>query len=146
MAAPAQQNTVSVSDFERFLTDHGFLSREAFDKLQLAKRDTPANTPAAVDDLLLSGKFLDEENLAKARAAFLNLPYVDLHGKDIPASVLSMIPEESRTFYQLVPFELAGSVLKVALSDPSNLQVLEALEFLGQKQNLQVQVYVASGA
>ncbi len=139
--AAFSQNATTITDFERFLVDHGFLTKEAYEHFQMAKRETPTSD---INQLLILGRFLDEEHLAKARAAFLNLPYVDLRGKEIPASILAMIPEESRTFYRLVPFELAGSFLKVALADPSNLQVLEALEFLGQKQNLQIQVYLAS--
>src|SRR6185369_6422766 len=57
---------------------------------------------------------------------------------------LNTIPEESRNFYNMIPFELDGKNLKVATADPTNLQALEALEFLGQKQNLQINLYVTS--
>jgi type II secretory ATPase GspE/PulE/Tfp pilus assembly ATPase PilB-like protein len=55
-----------------------------------------------------------------------------------------VVPQESMNFYNLVPFELKDKVLKVAITDPANLSALEALEFLGQKQNVQIQLYVAS--
>src|SRR6185437_9093230 len=84
--------------------------------------------------LLVAQKALDEEDLAKARAAFFNLPYADLRQVQVPPSVLSLIPQEAVNFYNFVPFELAGRNLKVAITDPSNLSALEALEFLGQKQ------------
>jgi type IV pilus assembly protein PilB len=143
---PTTQNTNVATDFEQFLVDHGFLTRQAFDRFQKFKHD-PETQKEGADPVrqLLAGKFMEEEDLAKARAAFFNLPYADLRGKNIPESLLSMIPVESRNFYRMVPFELAGNTLKVAVADPSNLQVLEALEFLGQKQSLQVQVYLASG-
>lgn len=97
-----------------------------------------------IGQLIVAQKILDEEDLAKARAAFFNMPYIDLHSVHIPAEVLSLIPQESVNFYNFVPFELSGRNLKVAITDPTNLSALEALEFLGQKQNLQVQLYLAS--
>jgi hypothetical protein len=42
----------------------------------------------------------------------------------------------------MTPFEQKGRDLKVAMLDPSNLQALEALEFLGQKANYQIHIYV----
>ncbi len=142
--------TQAVSGFEKFLVDHGFLSRQAFELLQKAKppAKTPETTlaPGEITKLLLQQKLLDEEDVAKARAAFLNLPYIDLRKTQVVPSVLNTVPEESRNFYHMVPFELDGKDLKVALVDPGNLQALEALEFLGQKQNFQIHIYIASSS
>jgi type IV pilus assembly protein PilB len=143
-----KSKTQVVSGFERFLVDHGFLSNQALDRLQKVKSkdssDPAALSPGEVSALLLQEKLLDEEDVAKARAAFLNLPYVDLRKTRVPAAILDAVPEESRNFYYMMPFESTDKDLKVALVDPGNLQALEALEFLGQKQNLQIHIYVAS--
>src|SRR3989338_2814058 len=97
-----------------------------------------------LNDLILSRKLLDEEELAKAKAAFYYIPYANLRKNILTVEVLALIPQESMNFYNIAPFELKDRVLKVAITDPSNLAALEALEFLGQKQNLQVQLYLAS--
>src|SRR5579871_5886253 len=144
---PTTQATVS--SFEQFLLDHGFLTKQTMERLQKAKEKSNAGaslSPGEVGALLLDEKLLDEEDVAKARAAFLNLPYVDLRKIQVSPTVLNMVPEESRNFYHMIPFELDGKDLKVALIDPGNLQALEALEFLGQKQNLQIHIYIASTA
>lgn len=137
------------SNFSKFLLDHGFVKEASFEQLQqklTAKYggDGSTATPQQVADLILEQKILDEEDVAKARAAFLNLPYVDLRSTTISQEVLTIIPEESRTFYKMIPYELVGNNLKVALEDPSNIQALEALEFLGQKANYQVHIYLGS--
>jgi type IV pilus assembly protein PilB len=137
------------TNFGKFLLDHGFVSEAVFEQLQqklIAKfgGDGSAVSPQDIAELILAQKILDEEDVAKARAAFLNLPYTDLRAITIPQEVVTIIPEESRTFYKMIPYELTGNNLKVALEDPSNLQALEALEFLGQKANYQVHVYLAS--
>lgn len=145
----ADKQKTQVAGFERFLLDHGFLTKPAFERLQQAKEKTGTATvlsPGDLAALLISEKLLEEEDVTKARAAFLNLPYIDLRKTQIVPTVLNLIPEESRNFYNMVPFELDGKSLKVALVDPANLQALEALEFLGQKQNLQIHIYIASAA
>ena len=54
MAAPSQ-NTTTVTDFERFLVDHGFLTKEAFENFQTAKRvpgdKQDSKSPGEVDSV-----------------------------------------------------------------------------------------------
>ncbi len=126
--------------FEKFLVDNGFVKAQVAAEIQAMQQQTGQD----FGQLLVAQKALEEEDLAKARAAFFNIPYVDLRQTQVPASVLSLIPQESVNFYNFVPFELSGRGLKVAITDPANLSALEALEFLGQKQNFQVQLYLAS--
>lgn len=155
MAAPTTQSTGD-RNFEGFLVDHGFITKTTFDKLQQLRSQTTATTGKKsglasspiidVSTTLLAEKMIDEEDLAKAKAAFFNLPYVDLRKNQIAPKILATIPEESRSFYNVVPFEATDSTLKVAVNDPTNMQALEALEFLGQKQNLQIQLYLASAS
>src|SRR6185295_7231911 len=121
--------------FEQFLVDNGFIKAQVLTQLKALQQQTGQD----ISQLLVAQKALDEEDLAKAKAAFFNLPYIDLRQTQIPPSVLGLIPQESINFYNFVPFELAGRSLKVAIIDPANLSALEALEFLGQKQNFQVQ-------
>src|SRR3989344_7433269 len=130
----------SVDSFEEFLVSNGFLSANVLADLHTAQKQTGQQ----ITDLLLVRKLLEEEDLAKARAAFFNIPYVDLRKVQADPKVLGLIPTESMNFYNIAPFELKDKVLKVAIVDPGNLAALEALEFLGQKQNLQVQLYLAS--
>ena len=139
MAAPQ----IAVQDsFDQYLATSGALTPEIIANLQSASQQTGQS----VSQLILTQKLMDEEDLARAKAAFFNIPYVDLRKVQVLPAVFSLIPAESMNFYNLAPFELQGQVLKVAVTDPSNLSALEALEFLGQKQNVQVQLYLASEA
>lgn len=140
MTANLPKTKPTAASFGTFLVEHGFLSQTQLEELETAQKSSGQE----LADLILARKFLEEEELAKAKAAFFNLPYVDLRNVVIPAAILALIPEESREFYSFVPFELKGRILKVAIADPGNLAALEALEFLGQKQNLQVQLFLAS--
>lgn len=135
--------------FEQFLVDHGFLSKAQHDKLLTIKSAKYGSAGSELEQrelsqLLVTEKILDDEDVAKAKAAFLNLPYIELGKLQIPDEILNLVPEESRTFYKMIPFEQTGHDLKIALTDPTNIQALEALEFLGQKNNYAVHIYVAS--
>lgn len=137
-----------LGSFENFLVDHGFLSKTAHEQLEgllTAKygETHPDLDPMKLAEILVKEKILDDENVAKARAAFLNLPFVDLNTVEIPDAVLDIVPEESRLFYKMIPYALEKRDLKVAIADPSNIQALEALEFLGQKNNYVIRIYVA---
>ncbi|MFA5991439.1 MAG: GspE/PulE family protein [Candidatus Doudnabacteria bacterium] len=128
------------SGFDQFLVDNGFVKPQVAEQLKALQKQSGSD----FGQILIAQKVLDEEDLAKAKAAFFNVPYVDLRALQVAPQVLSLIPQEAVNFYNLVPFELQGRNLKVAVTDPTNLSALEALEFLGQKQNLQVQLYLAS--
>ncbi|HMQ01688.1 MAG TPA: ATPase, T2SS/T4P/T4SS family [Candidatus Doudnabacteria bacterium] len=146
---PSSAPQAVTGTFEQFLLDHGFLNKSQQEKLQAIKFAKHGSAdailePTALGQLLIAEKILDDEDVAKARAAFLNLPYVDLEKVQIPDGVMDLVPVESRRFYQMIPYELNKNELKIALEDPSNIQALEALEFLGQKNNYVVRVFVAS--
>lgn len=128
------------SAFAKFLLDNGFVKDQVLTQVQALQKQTGQD----FGQLLVAQKALDEEDLTKAKAAFFNVPYVDLRQTQVPPQVIALIPQESINFYNIVPFEIKGNNLKVAITDPTNLSALEALEFLGQKQNLQVQLYLAS--
>lgn len=139
-----QQN--SIATFQNFLVNKGYASKESIEKIALAHNGKDALTLTLLTQAILNDKVMDEEDLTRAKAEFFNLPYVDLRKLQIPSQILVMIPKESRDFYGLLPFALDKTDLKVAISDPTNLQALQALEFLGQKANVSIQLHLASAA
>lgn len=130
--------TVKTDNFEAFLVDHGFITQALYEKL----REQSANTKQSVLSIIANQKILTPEALAQAKGAFLNIPYVSFKDLDIPQAVLAIIPKETSEFYRAVAFEKDGNSLKVAVTDPTNLQALEALEFFSKKQGLDIQLYV----
>lgn len=147
MSTSSKQDN-NTATFETFLLEHGFVTEPVFERMQKFKADQLRDPKSKGDitQFLIAEKILDEEQVAQARAAFFNLPYVDLRKLVIPEKVLTVIPKESTSFYQFVPFALEENTLKVALTDPTNLPALQALEFLGQKLSFQIQLFLASPA
>lgn len=132
-----QSKTLS---FENFLLEKGFITKEALTQARAESVTTHRN----LFDFLVSEKYINEEELTQARGLFFNLPYVDLRNQKINKDVIELISKETLATYKFVPFELVNNVLKVALTDPTNLAALGALEFLAQKRNSRLELYITS--
>ncbi len=128
--------------FDNYLKQRGLLEQPVLERMLAAQK--AAGSSFNIQDWMVSQKVMDEESVTKIRAEYFGLPYIDLRKLHIPSEALKTIPKEAVLFYNLAPFELKNHVLKVALTDPTNLQALQALEFMGQKQGMQVQLYLAS--
>ncbi len=129
---------VKTDSFETFLVEHGFVTKALYEKLQqqsLASGKSVVET--ITDEKILSG-----EVLAQAKGAFLNIPYLSFAEKKVEAEVLGLLPEETYKFYHFFAFENDGQNLKVAITDPTNIQALEALEFISKKKGFHIQLYV----
>lgn len=137
IANAPQSKTLS---FENFLLEKGFITKEALTQA----RAESVNTHRNLFDFLVGEKYINEEELTQARGLFFNLPYVDLRTRRITKDVLELITKETLATYKFVPFELVNNVLKVALTDPTNLAALGALEFLAQKRNSRLELYITS--
>jgi type IV pilus assembly protein PilB len=129
---------IKTDNFESFLVEHGFITQALYDKLQ----QQSLQSKQSVLSLISSQKILSAEALAQAKGAFLNVPYISFKEQKIDPDVMDLIPKETSLFYKFVAFERDGSNLKVAITDPTNLQALEALEFFSKKQGYNIQLYV----
>ena len=126
--------------FEQYLLEE----KLATSKDLLQARQEQAKIKGTLEEALISLNLFDEEKLTRARAGFFRIPYVDLRNQSLPKEALSLVSKETLENYSFVPFAKTGSVLKVALTDPSNLQALEALEFLAQQNKYHVELYLTS--
>lgn len=93
------------------------------------------------EDLLVQKKILTNEVLAKARAISLQIPYVDLSRFEIPRSVSMLIPPAVSRRYTMIPFQVDGEVMKVAMTDPTDFQ---AMEYLRARSKGKVEIYVSN--
>ncbi len=126
--------------FENFLLEKGFISQDAL----VQARSESLTSHKNLFDYLITEKYITEEELTQARGLFFNLPYIDLRQKKIPKELLEIVSKETMLTYKFAPFEIEGQTLKVALTDPTNLAALGALEFLSQKNRMQLELYITS--
>jgi type IV pilus assembly protein PilB len=61
--------------------------------------------------------------------------------KKIEANVINLIPEEVSGKYQIIAFEREGDLVKVAIVDSRNINALNALRFVAEKEKVKLEVY-----
>ena len=71
-----------------------------------------------------------EWEMAAALGRQLNVPFITLSHYEIDAQMLNSIPEDIVKRYRIVPVDRTGDALTVALSDPSNIYLLDELRLL----------------
>lgn len=78
--------------------------------------------------------YVSEEELLGFLADQLKLPRIDLAGRTIPPEVLAYVPAAGARKYNILPVdrrEMHGTLfLLVAMSDPTNLTVIDDLQFM----------------
>lgn len=78
--------------------------------------------------------YLTEGNLQNFLARQFGLPQVELSGRKIPEDVLAYIPAVKAREFLVIPVErreISGAMhLVVAMTDPTNLMVIDSLQFL----------------
>ncbi len=97
-----------------------------------------------VDEVVLEKNLINAEEFVKAKAEFLNFPYIDLADREIPEEVLNLVPVTVAEHYKIVAFDRDQISLKVGLVDVDNFKAIEAMDFLAQKHKLKVEYYLTS--
>jgi type IV pilus assembly protein PilB len=119
------------------LVQEGLVTADQLNRALDEQRDSGERLGAA----LIKHGIIDEDILLEFVARQFSCPQVNLSRLSTSKQVVGMIPLDIMNKYQAVPFGLMGNTLHVAMSDPSNLFVIDDIRFLTRKN---VQVHVAS--
>jgi type IV pilus assembly protein PilB len=80
-------------------------------------------------EFLVEQGIINEDVLAKAIANQFNLEYVNLDKATVPPDATKMIPEELIKKHNILPLGINNGRIKVLLSDPLDLQTMDAIRF-----------------
>lgn len=106
------------------------------DAIREAKKDHKR-----LGEVLVDHKLLSEDMLAKAVAKQFNLKYVDLNKVSIPEDALKLLDVSILKKYNVLPLGMENGSLKLAISDPMNLEAMDAVRF---RLNTELDCYIAS--
>src|SRR5467141_1264306 len=109
---------------ELFIEQHVLQPSQAEDVLNEANLNGKTIIQAMVD----SG-FVDETGFYHTIADALGAEYVDLGDKEIPPTILKLIPSGLARLHRALPIGLSGNTLRVALADPLDPRTAEDLRF-----------------
>jgi len=89
-----------------------------------------------------NGNFKNGELAQKAE--FLGLPFLEKAPEKISPNIISIIPRDVAKKHKMASFEKSDGILKVAMVDPQNIDALNALRFIAEKENLEIETYLIS--
>jgi general secretion pathway protein E/type IV pilus assembly protein PilB len=108
------------------LVEHGLLNyRQAEDALKAArKEDLP------VIDILVRDTPLSQMDILRTLAQHFGMETISLSQLAIPSDVIAAVPPKIARRYNVVPFAREDNTLKVAISDPFDVDTLDSLRYL----------------
>lgn len=99
------------------------------DNLEMAVREHN-KTGERLATVLVRMGLASDEDVQRALAEQLQMPFVKVSERQIQKSILEKIPAKLVNHYNLVPLEQNNGSLRVAVIDPLNIHMLDDLRFL----------------
>jgi len=100
------------------------------------------STGTPTEELLVKRRLVTPDDVSRAKAAALNIPFITLSGRAIAPDIVNYISEPVARRYTLLPFAFDRKTgeLSVAMLDPLDFQVIE---FIEKKSGQRVKPYMA---
>ena len=95
----------------------------------------------SLEETLIADGFVEENILYQKAGEVLNMPFINLKGKEIDKEILNLIPSPLAGAHQVVAFDKKDGDLLLAMTDPTDIQTIE---FLHRKTGLNPTVYITS--
>jgi type IV pilus assembly protein PilB len=107
-----------------------------------AVREQSGNSKAALQDVVIKGNLISENELTKLYADEIEVPFVVLDPKEIKREILRLIPERIANQYKVVLYGVDETGTKLlAMEDPDDVQ---AINFLKKQLGDDIRVMMAT--
>ena len=127
---PGEQLVISSDDYVvEMLQSQGLVTE---DQVAQAKERITSDADGSVLDALYDLKFVSEQDVV----AMLGSEYgMDTYDFDkartkIPGEIIQQMPADVAKRYRMVPISLNNGILRVALSDPADLESIDSVRYL----------------
>ncbi|MFH1029765.1 MAG: GspE/PulE family protein [bacterium] len=99
----------------KIIEKNNILPREKIQELRRNK--------VSLQDYLISEKIVSENLLYELLSGELDVPFINLKSQTIRKDILYLIPEKFSLFYEVVAFDSINNAVKIATSNPNNLEI-----------------------
>ena len=113
----------------KLLEDAGLVTRS-----QIENAKARLNGSANAVDLLIKDGIVSDADVSRSLAAQAQMDWVDLSSKVIPPEVIKQIRAEDARRFKVIPVGYGESGLIVAVSDPLDIDTIDSLSFLLQRE------------
>lgn len=100
------------------------------------------NSGQKEEEFILSKKIVDEKFLFDLKSKNLQIPLKEPVLEDITLELVKLIPEDSASFYSMVPLSKKEKVLEIGMVYPEDLKVQEAAKFLARRQKISYKIFL----
>ncbi|MFH1665762.1 MAG: hypothetical protein ABIA77_06430 [Candidatus Omnitrophota bacterium] len=110
------------------------------DQLQRAV-DFQRQEGGLIGNILVKLGYVKEKDIIQALIVQYGFPYLPLENYELKKVIGMMIPENVARQYSIVPLDVIGNILTVAMSNPLNENAIEDIEMITKKK---VKVFVST--
>lgn len=122
---------IDESQLESFIIDSSLISKKELEAIKKAALEKDQG----IGEMLVTRGVLSSDDLRRAQAYILGIPFVDLKNQKIDFGVLSLIPEPIARNHNIVAFKKSNDSLEVAMLDTEDLT---AIDFVKKKVGLRI--------
>jgi type II secretion system protein E len=113
----------------KLLEDAGLVTRSQIDQAR-----SKLNGATNLVDVLVKDGVVSEADVSRSLAAQAHMDWVDLSAKVIPPEVIKQIRAEDARRFKVIPVGFGETCLTVAVSDPLDIDTIDSLSFLLQRE------------
>ena len=113
----------------KLLEDAGLVTRS-----QIENAKSRLNGSGNAVDLLIKDGIVSDADVSRSLAAQAHMDWVDLSAKVIPPDVINQIRAEDARRFKVIPVGFGESGLIVAVSDPLDIDTIDSLSFILQRE------------
>ena len=110
------------------------------DQVLPIRQQTDAEGKSVLDELK-ARHIINDDMVARATAAIINVPYVELKNITIDQDILQLIPGEASSRVLVIPLGEKDGLLNVALTDVTNVQITD---YISNLVNRPIRVWMSS--
>ncbi len=122
------------------LAKKGLINKSQIGDLRLRAKE---KYEGDVDQALLEAG-VPEDKILELKGEYLAIPTKAINTEGMSFDVLKYISEDSASHYHFVPIELKDGVLEIGVTDPENIQAMDALQFISTKIGIPFKVFLIS--
>ena len=74
--------------------------------------------------------FITDDDITGVLSRQYGVPSINLKYYEIDPTVIKLIPQDTATRYQVIPLSRVGSVLTIAMTDPTNVLAMDDIKFM----------------
>jgi len=131
---------LTAEELKKIIIENNLISAKMADEALKRSQDEKKS----FQNFLIDNKILSEKELVGLYGQANNIPFIELSAVEIKKEHLSQLPEKISERYQAVVFgEEADGSLKLAMSDPLDIQ---AVQFIEKELGYRTKLYIATSA